>query len=78
MTVKTHCAQTETHRGNKEKRESERGEREKRERERRTSEENYKELDELNASEEVWLQQPHLYIKQKSQYYQKHVHFVKN
>lgn len=51
MTVKTHCAQTQTHRGNKEKRESERGG--ERKRERRTSEKNYKELDELNASEEV-------------------------
>lgn len=51
MTVKTHCAQTQTHRGNKEKRQSERGG--ERKRERRTSEKNYEELDELNASEEV-------------------------
>lgn len=48
MTVKTHCAQTQTHRGNKEKRARRGGERE-----RRTSEKNYKELDELNATEEV-------------------------
>lgn len=58
------------------KRERVRGKRE-RERERKTSERNYEELDELNASEEV-LAAAATHREQKSQYCQKHIHFVKN
>lgn len=57
------------------KRESEGGERK---REKRTSERNYEELDELNASEEVLAAAATLHREQKSQYCQKHIHFVKN
>lgn len=57
------------------KRESEGGERK---RERRTSERNYKELDELNASEEVLAAAATTTQRAEVSVLQKHIHFVKN
>lgn len=67
---------TDTDKQRKQGKERVRGERE-RERERRTSERSYKELDELNASEEV-LAAAATTTQREVSVLQKHIHFVKN
>lgn len=75
VTVKTHCAQTQTHRGNKEKKEWEKGkEKERKGLQRRT----IKSWMNWMLAKSVWLQQPCLYIEQNISILPETCSFIKN